>query len=106
MQCKSLRDSGKEIKKYDVAYFMASIDKIEDNTAFAKEHNAGFPILSDPDKKMGEAFGVMHERGFTNRWTFYIDKQGVIAKIDKEVNVKSAGADLARTMGELGFSEK
>lgn len=106
MQCKSLRDSGKEIKSFDVAYFMASVDSIEDNTAFAKEHNAGFPILSDPDKKMTQAYGVLSKRGFASRWTYYIDAQGTLVKIDKEVKPSSAGADLARTMEELGFPKK
>ena len=106
MQCKALRDSAEEIQKFDVAYFMASVDSIEDNTAFAKEHNAGFPILSDPGKETSQAFGVMHPMGFTNRWTYYIDKEGVLVKIDKEVDVKTAGNDLARIMGELGFPKK
>ena len=50
MQCKALRDSAREIQNFDVAYFMASVDTLEDNTAFAKEHEAGFPILADPTK--------------------------------------------------------
>lgn len=106
MQCKALRDSAAEIQKFDVAYFMASVDSIEDNTKFAAEHNAGFPILSDPGKKTAEAYGVMHPMGFTNRWTYYIDNDGVVKKIDKEVDVKNAGKDLARILGELGFPNK
>ena len=85
---------------------MASVDSIEDNTAFAKEHNAGFPILSDPGKKMSEAYGVLHTGGFANRWTYYIDAQGILVKVDKEVIPQSAGADLARNMKALGFPEK
>ena len=51
MQCKALRDSAREIQSFDVAYFMASVDTLEDNTAFAAEHEAGFPILADPTRK-------------------------------------------------------
>ena len=40
MQCKALRDSAEEIQRYDVAYFMVSVDTLEDNTAFAEENNA------------------------------------------------------------------
>src|SRR6478736_1298678 len=36
IECKSLAENGDKIKKYDVVYFMASVDNIEDNTAFAK----------------------------------------------------------------------
>ncbi|CAN0513796.1 unnamed protein product, partial [Discosporangium mesarthrocarpum] len=40
---------------------------------------------------------------FANRWTFYIDAQGTILKIDKQTNPATAGRDLTRTMEELGF---
>ena len=59
MQCKALRDSAREIQNFDVAYFMASVDTLEDNTAFAKEHSAGFPILADPTKEMTGAYEVL-----------------------------------------------
>ena len=106
MQCKALRDSAREIKKFDVAYFMASVDTLEDNTAFAAEHNAGFPILADPGKEMSESYGVLSARGFDNRWTYYIDVEGVVVKIDKSVKPATAGVDLTRIMGELGFPQK
>ncbi len=85
---------------------MASTDKPEDNKKFAEEHNANYPILSDPTKEMGAAYGVLMDRGFCNRWTFYIDKEGVIRKIDKKVNPASAGADMVKNMDELGFPKK
>jgi len=103
MQCKALRDSAREIQSFDVAYFMASVDTLEDNTAFANEHEAGFPILADPSKEMTGAYEVLMDAGFANRWTYYIDKEGTILKIDKETNPATAGRDLTRTMGELGF---
>lgn len=103
MQCKALRDSAREIQSFDVAYFMASVDTLEDNTAFAEEHAAGFPILADPEKKMTSDYGVLMARGFANRWTYYIGADGTILKIDKETNPATAGKDLTRTMEELGF---
>lgn len=103
MQCKALRDSAREIQSFDVGYFMASVDTLEDNTAFANEHEAGFPILADPTKEMSAAYGVLSERGFDNRWTYYISKDGTILKIDKSTNPATAGRDLTRTMEELGF---
>ena len=60
MQCKALRDSAREIQGFDVAYFMASVDTLEDNTAFAAEHEANFPILSDPTKEMAGAVSYTH----------------------------------------------
>ena len=103
MQCKALRDSAKEIQSFDVAYFMASVDTLEDNTAFANEHEAGFPILADPSKEMAGEYEVLMEVGFANRWTYYIGIDGTILKIDKETNPAPAGRDLTNTMDALGF---
>ena len=81
-----------------MVYFMASTDSPEDNRGFAEKNEASFPILSDPGKEMAEAYGVLSERGYANRWTFYIDQQGLIRKIDKEVNPATAGADLVSNL--------
>ena len=103
MQCKALRDSAREIQNFDVAYFMASVDTLEDNTAFAVEHEANFPILADPSKEMVDAYGALMGVGFANRWTYYISADGTVLKIDKETNAATAGRDLVRTMNDLGF---
>ena len=81
---------------------MASVDPIEDNITFATNTEASFPILSDTDKSMTRAYGVLSGMGFANRWTYYIDPAGVIVKIDKEVKVQTAGKDLLANLIELG----
>src|SRR5687767_8268917 len=81
-ECKSLAANGDQIRKFDVAYFMASVDPLEGeqgNKAFAKSQNADFPMLSDETKSVATAYGVLNPRGMTNRWTFYINKDGKIA---------------------------
>ena len=103
MQCKALRDSAREIQNFDVAYFMASVDTLEDNTAFAAEHEANFPILADPSKEMVDAYGALMGVGFANRWTYYISADGTILKIAKETTAATAGRDLVQTMNDLGF---
>lgn len=85
-ECKSFRDAGAAIKAFDVAYFMASVDTPEKNAEFAKQEEANFPMLSDPDRKVATAYGVLNARGTANRWTFYIGPDGVIQYIDKTVN--------------------
>ena len=91
-ECKSLRENSKALKELKIAYFTASVDTAEENTKFAKSLDLDYPILSDPDKKVAKAYGVMNpERGVAKRWTFYIDKEGVIKSIDKEIKVEKAG---------------
>src|SRR5262245_34615549 len=111
IECKSLAEKGDQIKKYDVTYFMASVDAVEGekgNKAFAAEHKADFPIISDPTKKTAEAYGVLSQRGFANRWTFYIGKDGRITYIDKDVNahLDTSAEFMAQKLGELKVAAK
>jgi thioredoxin-dependent peroxiredoxin len=99
-----LTEHGHKIREYDVAYFMASVDTLEDNTGFAKKESADFPILSDPTKATAQKYGVLSDRGFANRWTFYIGKDGRILEIDKSVKAASAGQDVAARLAELGIA--
>jgi peroxiredoxin Q/BCP len=100
----SLRDSEKELADWKIAYFMVSLDTVEKNREFADSVSANFVLLSDPDEKNAEAYGVLGFGGFwAKRWTFYIDAEGVIRKIDKEVETSTHGKDVIRTLGELGF---
>ena len=81
---------------------MASVDSIEDNTGFATKNKATFPILADPGKETARAYGVLGGHGFANRWTYYIDPEGVILKIDKKVNPRKAGEQLVGNLEALG----
>ena len=118
IECKSLAENGDKIRKFDVAYFMASTDPLEDNIAFAKatsvtlgeganarvveKKEADFPMLSDPDKTVAARYGVLNtERGFANRWTFYIDKNGRIASIDKAVRPATSAEDMLAMLTEI-----
>jgi len=81
---------------------MASVDKPEDNKGFAEKNEATFPILSDVDKSVSKAYGVLSAMGFAKRWTYYIDGQGTIAKIDKDVDPRTAGETLVNSLKEMG----
>jgi thioredoxin-dependent peroxiredoxin len=99
------------IRAYDVAYFMASVDTPEDNKAFAEKEHADFPLLSDSDKKVANAYGVIRpnsppDRQFAQRWTFYINPDGKIAAIDKEVKPATAGESVVAKLNELGVKKK
>ena len=94
------------IRKFDVAYFAASTDDAETNKRFAESLDADYPILSDADKKASAAYGVLNaERGFANRWTFYIGKDGKILFVDRSVKPPTAGQDMATRLGELGVDK-
>ena len=98
IECKSVRDSKKQVRRFDVQFFMASTDDLATNKAFADQNNANFPILSDDSKSVSEAYGVLASMGFSKRWTFYIDADGKVSKIDKDVNPRTAGRDLLKNL--------
>ena len=90
------------LRKLGIAYFTASVDPLETNKEFAKSLDADYPILSNPDKSVAKAYGVLRpDGGFANRWTFYIDKEGVIRGIDKMVNAAQAAEGVVAKVKEL-----
>jgi len=103
----SLRDSQAELAKFDVDVFMVSFDTPEKNAEFAKSLNANVVLLSDPKGDVANAFGVSALGGmYAKRWTFYVDKDGAVRYVDKNVNTSTAGKDIAKKLEELGFQEK
>ena len=91
------------IRAFDVAYFMVSVDTLDDNTAFAKKEKADFPLLADPTKETARKYGVLDELRrrlgeVANRWTFYIGPDGKILNIDKKVNPAQSGADIVANL--------
>lgn len=49
---------------------------------------------------------VHGDRKVPERWTFYIDREGTIKFIDKKVNAKEHGEDVAKKLEELGIAKK
>ncbi len=107
MECKSLRESGEDIRAFDVAYFAASVDPVDVITKFAKSLDADYPMLADPDATAAKAYGVVSpDRQYPQRWTFYIGKDGTILHVDRAVKPASAGADVAKRLSELKAPKK
>ena len=99
--------SGELIRKFDVAYFMASVDTPEDNKGFAEKEHADFPILSDPGKQVATAYGVLPEgKQFASRHTFYIGPDGKILFIDRAPGTAKAGETVVAKLQELGVKQK
>ena len=82
---------------------MISVDTPEDNKAFAEKEHADFPMLSNPDKQVARAYGTVTDtRQYAARWTFYIDPDGKIAFIDKQVHPATSGEDVVAKLKDLG----
>lgn len=106
-ECKSMHENGAEIRSYDAAYFTASVDDAATNKKFAESLAVDYPILSDPDKSVAKAYGVlMEEHGVANRWTFYIGADGKILYIDRAVSPATAAHDIAARLAVLKIPKR
>jgi len=86
LQACSVRDSMPKLGKLSVAALGISPDRPEEQASFDKTQTLGFPLLSDPDHKTAEAYGVWGMRKIGEelkpgiiRSSFLIDEQGRIA---------------------------
>jgi thioredoxin-dependent peroxiredoxin len=84
-----------------VRYFGASVDSPETNARFAASIGVDYPILSDPEKTVAQAYGVLGATGFASRWTFYIGADRRILDIDKKVSAASHGRDVVSKLKTL-----
>jgi peroxiredoxin Q/BCP len=105
-QCKSYGADAGELKSMNVVYYTISVDDAETNTKFAEATGSkDYAILADPDKKVAKVYGVLRDPGgLANRWTFYIDKDGVIREIDKSVRTAQAAPDTVAKLKALGIA--
>ena len=86
---------------------MVSLDDPEKNAEFARSLGAELPVVSDPKGEAARAYGVLGLGGlYSRRWTFYIDADGILREIDKDVSPTTAGQDILRKLDELGFPKR
>lgn len=106
-ECKSFKEDGSLLKKYDVVYFTASNDPIAANKKFAEKLGLDYPILSDPSNETVKAFGVLRPDGkAANRVTFIIGPDGKILETIDKVQTKTHGADIAEKLKAHKTPEK
>ena len=73
------RDIHAELAEQGVQVVGISADSPESHQRFAKEHTLLNPLLSDEDRTISKAFGIMRPFGMgAKRVTFVIDKVGTI----------------------------
>jgi len=82
----SFRDSWQEISKTGAVLIGISADAADSHQAFAAHYKLPFLLLSDPDGKIGGAYGVPFAV-YHQRQTFVIDTGGNVLKVYRKVDV-------------------
>ena len=93
-QACGLRDAWGELRNH-AQIFGVSIDSTASHQKFIDKFRLPFPLLSDPERQIVNAYGVWVEKSFLGkkymgieRTTFVIDSEGHIEKIFRKVKPK------------------
>jgi peroxiredoxin Q/BCP len=80
------RDLADKFAALDTVVIGISTDTLDDQKKFTDKESLNFPLVADADKAATKAYGALGPRGFANRYTFVIDKQGMIRRTYLQVN--------------------
>ncbi|HAQ04041.1 MAG TPA: hypothetical protein DCQ88_04425 [Acidimicrobiaceae bacterium] len=86
MQGQGLRDRASEFSDLGAVIVGASFDTVEEQNKFFDEQDFSFPLIADPDRKIGELYGVARPSddpaaAFAMRTSFLISPEGLVAAI-------------------------
>lgn len=100
-QACNLRDNLPALQAAGYQVLGVSTDDEKSHQKFIKKFNLNFPLLSDTDHKVVEAYGVWKEKSMygktymgTVRTTFLIDANGSIERIIEKVNTAEHTAQI------------
>jgi thioredoxin-dependent peroxiredoxin len=95
------RDQWSHYQEQGLMVLGVSKDSVASHQKFTQKYTLPFPLLSDPDAVIAEAYGVWGEKKFmgktylgVNRTTFLIDENGKIAHIWSKVKANTHAEDV------------
>ena len=104
----SFRDNLPHFEKIDAAILGVSKDTVEKHAKFIKKFDLNFPLASDEDGSVCDAYGTWGEKSLygrkymgIDRATFLIDADGKIAKIWRKVKVDGHTEEVMAALKEL-----
>ena len=90
----SFRDNLARVRSKGAIVLGVSKDDLESHAKFRKKYSLSFPLLSDPEGKVLEAYGVWKEKNLygkmfmgIERTTYVIDEDGRVKKVFPRVKV-------------------
>jgi peroxiredoxin Q/BCP len=108
-QACSFRDYASDFSALNTLIFGVSKDNPKSHDKFKAKYNLPFPLLSDEDTKVCQAYGVWVEKSFygkkymgIERSTFLIDENGIISHKWQNVKVDQHVEDVLQVVRSLG----
>ncbi|MDB4995159.1 MAG: Thiol peroxidase, Bcp-type [Myxococcaceae bacterium] len=93
-EAQAFHAAAKELAKLDAAVVGVSKDSVKSHCSFRDKYSLGFPLLSDPDLALHNAFGSYGEKTMygkkimgTIRSTFILDPEGKVVRVFPNVKV-------------------
>ena len=74
-----------EFGKLGVVVFGISTDSVSTQKKFAEKYGVKFKLLSDSERRVSQAYGVLRPTGTAERVTFIISPEGKVAKVIRRV---------------------
>jgi thioredoxin-dependent peroxiredoxin len=102
----SYRDDGDRLEDLGVPLLGISPQSVDSHERFADKHGLTVPLLSDPDRRVARAYGVVGPGGFLRRSVFLIDGEGIVGYRQVALfglRYQDVG-DLERAVGALSAS--
>lgn len=94
-EAKEFRDLAEEFGSGNAVILGVSKDSVKSHQKFKEKNNLPFTLLSDPEGKVLDLYGVWKEKSLygrtfmgTERTTFLIDEKGMVKKVYRKVKVK------------------
>jgi peroxiredoxin Q/BCP len=90
-----------EIESTDTVLFAISIDNVDSQAKFVDEYEVPYVHLSDTEKNTCKQYAGLNIAGLAKRSTFVIDKEGLIRKVFRDIDVKSHGREIVDSLKQL-----
>jgi len=95
-EAQDFRDMIEEFNGENAVIVGVSKDSVKSHQKFKEKHKLPFTLLSDPEGKVLEKYGVWKEKSMygrkfmgIERTTLLLDEQGVVKKVYRKVKVKN-----------------
>ncbi len=88
LEGRGFRDHQAYFDENNIAVVGVSFDSPDENAAFARKYEFGFPLLSDTGRSLALALGACADRRakYPERMSFLIDEHGVVARVYDRVD--------------------